>query len=113
MEWSWLDGGLTLGLRAELPAASGAAVIAAIERRAAKIPVMPEEELHVSAQRADALAALCTEGRGTERSGPPATVMVHVQAEAVASGQRTPSSRAPGWSTPRCSSVCSVPPSFR
>ena len=91
VEWWLLEGGTRLRLRAELPATDGAQVIEAIERRAAKAPVRPGEEeahLYAAARRADALVALCTEGRGSGRgsSEPPPTVVVHVRAEALASG---------------------------
>ena len=89
LEYRWIDGGLTLGLRAELPAPEGAAVMAAIEARVATVPTLPgEEELPVSARRADALVGLCTQarGQGAGRSEPPPTVVVHVRAEALGSG---------------------------
>src|SRR5919198_1158956 len=81
LEYRWMDGGLMLGLRAELPAPEGAAVMAAIEARVTTVPTLPgEEELHVSARRADALVGLCTQTRGSGRSEPPPTVVVHVPA---------------------------------
>src|SRR5919204_4798805 len=90
VEWWLLEGGTRLRLRAELPATDGAQVIEAIERRAAKGPVRPEEEeahLYAAARRADALVALCTEGRGSGRSETPPTVVVHVRAEALEMGE--------------------------
>jgi hypothetical protein len=80
VEWWWVEGGLRLGLQAELPAADGAAVIAAIERRAARIPVIPGEEdpLNAPARRADALVVLCTQV--SESSKAESTIVVHVQA---------------------------------
>src|SRR5919204_1198966 len=87
LEYRWMDGGLMLGLRAELPAPEGAAVMAAIEARVGSVPTLPgEEELHVSARRADALVGSCTQARGSGRSEPPPTVVVHVRAEALGSG---------------------------
>src|ERR687888_2297774 len=104
LEYRWTDGGLTLGLRAELPAPEGAAVMAAIEARVTAVPTLPgEEELHVSARRADALVALCTEGRGqgAGSSEPPPTVVVHVRAEALASGSAKRGARGGGVVHPR------------
>jgi hypothetical protein len=104
VEWWLLEGGTRLRLRAELPATDGAQVIEAIERRAAKGPVRPEEEeahLYAAARRADALVALCTEGRAVPAgpSGQPPLWST--------SGPRpwprvrpTGSSRGAGWSTP-------------
>jgi hypothetical protein len=62
LHWWYLESGLRVGLEAEPPSADGAAVIRAIGREAARIPVMPgeEETCHASARRADALVALCT-----------------------------------------------------
>jgi hypothetical protein len=88
VEWWWAEGGLRLGLQAELPAADGAAVIAAIERRAARVPVTPGEEdpLDAPARRADALVALCTHGSEGPRTE--STIVVHVQAgSAVENGE--------------------------
>jgi hypothetical protein len=62
--WYLYDGGRRFHLEAELPAAEGARIAAAIEQVASAIPVMPGEEdaRYAAARRADALVALCTYG---------------------------------------------------
>jgi hypothetical protein len=87
LDWWWLEGGLRLALQGELPAAAGAALIRAIDRRAARTPRMPGEEHpeNAPARRADALVALCTEGSGG--SEPETTVVIHAQAETLRVGE--------------------------
>ena len=89
LAWRWTDEGRRLLLEAELPAAQGAAVTDAIDSLANEIPAMPGEESHllIGRRRADALAALC----GSRGEGPDdrTTVVVHVQAEALADTQAT------------------------
>jgi hypothetical protein len=82
LEWWWLEGGLRLGLEAQLPAVEGAALVRAIEAEAASVPVMPGEDdaFDISARRADALVSLCTSGSEEEAKASAATVMIHVQA---------------------------------
>uniref|UniRef100_A0A7C4PKX2 HNH endonuclease n=1 Tax=Anaerolinea thermolimosa TaxID=229919 RepID=A0A7C4PKX2_9CHLR len=65
------DGGRRFHLEAELPAAEGARIAAAIEQVASAIPVMPGEEdaRYAAARRADALVALCTYGAAGGSSG--------------------------------------------
>jgi Domain of unknown function (DUF222) len=81
LDWWWLEGGLRLALQGELPAADGAAIVRAIERRAARIPRMPGEEhpANAPARRADALVALRTEG--STGSQPETTVVIHSKVE--------------------------------
>jgi hypothetical protein len=84
--WRWTDEGRRL-LEAELPAAQGAVVTNAIDALASEIPVMPGEEGHllIGRRRVDALAALC--GSGGEAADDRSTVVVHVQAEALADAE--------------------------
>jgi len=68
--WYFFDAGRRFHLEADLPAADGARVAAAMEEVARGIPVMPGEEdaaYAPAARRADALVALCT--RGGARAG--------------------------------------------
>jgi hypothetical protein len=60
-----------LHLEADLPAADGARLAAAIEEVAGSLPVMPGEEdaRYADARRADALVALCTSGAAGEHAG--------------------------------------------
>jgi hypothetical protein len=69
--WYLYDGGRRFHLEAELPAADGARVAAAIEQVASAVPVMPGEEdaCYADARRADALVALCTYGPPGGRRG--------------------------------------------
>src|SRR6185503_1539381 len=84
LAWRWTDEGRRLLLEAELPAAQGSVITDAIDKLASEIPAMPGEESHllVGRRRADALATLC--GSGGEREDDRSTVIVHVQAEALA-----------------------------
>jgi hypothetical protein len=69
--WYLSDGGRRFHLEAELPAAEGARIAAAIEEVASALPVMPGEEdaRYAAARRADALLALCTYGAAGGSSG--------------------------------------------
>jgi hypothetical protein len=69
--WYLYDGGRRFHLEAELPAAEGARIAAAIEEVASAVPVMPGEEdaRYAAARRADALLALCTYGPLDEHAG--------------------------------------------
>lgn len=84
LAWWWSDGG-RFGMEADLPAFQGAVVAAALERMAAEVPTMPDEEgpLYAEARR-DALLALCMAGGGSDPDL--ATVVIHVRAEDLASG---------------------------
>jgi hypothetical protein len=76
VEWWWSDGGTRFGLMADLPAAEGALVVAAIDQVAAKVPSLPSDlesglfgdvdpSETVGARRADAFLKLCAGWRGT------------------------------------------------
>jgi hypothetical protein len=58
----YFDEGTRFGMEAELPAADGAIVERALERLAARIPAMPDEEdgVYADARRADALVAMAS-----------------------------------------------------
>jgi len=84
--WYLYDGGRRVHLEADLPAADGARLAAAIEEVAGSLPVMPGEEdaRYADARRADALVALCTYGAAKEDGEPPlprvrATVVLHAR----------------------------------
>lgn len=83
LAWRWTDEGRRLLLEGEMPAAQGAVVTAAIDKLANDIPSMPDEQrqLLIGRRRIDALEALCGSSGGSE--GDRATVVVHVQAEAL------------------------------
>ncbi|HEX9122979.1 MAG TPA: DUF222 domain-containing protein [Actinomycetota bacterium] len=96
LSWWFFDDGRRFALEAEMPAVEGAAVAAAIERLASRVPVLPGEEdpWYAQARRADALVALCSgEGAEGSASGPdPATlptVVIHAPVEALSSEDRS------------------------
>jgi hypothetical protein len=82
---SYFDEGNRFGLHAELPAAQGAIVAAALERVAGSLPAMPGEEHEWSAEarRADALVALCSARIAVDPDPDRATVVVHAPLEAL------------------------------
>ena len=81
VRWWWSEDGYRLGLRAELPAADGAVLVRAIERGAARIPVLPGEDdpYFAEARRADALVALARTRLAEDPEPDRATVVVHVR----------------------------------
>ena len=83
------DEGRTLGLSALLPAASGAVVVKAIERVASTLTPLPGEEITWSAgaRRADALVAICGARIASDPDPDRATVVVHADADVLASGE--------------------------
>lgn len=87
LRWWWFEDERTLGLEGELPAAEGAAVIAAISRVAEQVPVMPDEEgpLHRDRRRADALVAICTGAVDRGAPGEP-LVVIHAQERGLLRG---------------------------
>jgi hypothetical protein len=88
VSWWYFDEGRRFGLEAELPAAQGALVAQALERVANTIPVMPDEddEVYADARRADALVALCSARIATDPDQDRATVVIHAQADTLATG---------------------------
>ncbi len=85
LSWWYFDEGRRFGLEAELPAADGAVVAKAIERVAARVPVMPDEadEIFAESRRADALVALASGGLSSEDHPDRATVVVHARLDAL------------------------------
>jgi len=88
LSWWYFDEGRRFGLEAELPAAQGAIVARALERMAAEVPTMPEEQdaCYAAARRADAFVALCSARIASDPDPDRATVVVHAQLEGLASG---------------------------
>ena len=87
LAWRWTDEGRRLLLEAELPSVHGTVVTEALDRLANEIPAMPGEESHllIGRRRADALTVIC--GSGGDASDDRSTVVVHVQAEALADAE--------------------------
>lgn len=92
LHYRFFDEGRRFSLEADLPAAEGAVVARRIERLAAELPAMPDEEgpWFAEARRADALVALCSEGGDDVPAADDRfTVVVHASAEALASVDRS------------------------
>jgi Domain of unknown function (DUF222) len=108
LEWWWTEGGLRLGLQGELPAADGAALVRAIERRAARVPVTPGEEPggSTAARRANAVIALCTGLPETRTPNPPSSSTSRPRRRP----RGTPSSKAAVSSIRPCSTDSFAPP---
>jgi len=91
--WYFFDAGRRFHLEADLPAADGARVAAAMEEVARGIPVMPGEEdaaYAPAARRADALVALCTRGgAGAEAPARPRSSSTRRWGSAAAGPART------------------------
>jgi hypothetical protein len=75
-------------MHAELPAAQGEVVRAALEHMTERVPSMPDEDgpWDLPARRADALVALCATGPASVDRRPAATVVVHAQLEGLVQG---------------------------
>ncbi len=88
LDWWYIDEGRRLALAAELPAAQGAVVVGAIERIAARVPQMPDEEdgSFAQARRADALVAMCSSRIAMDADPDRATVVIHAQLAGLDSG---------------------------
>ncbi len=88
LEWRYVDEGRRFRLETEMPAVDGPVVVAALERHATRIPVMPDEAdpYFAAARYADAFVALCS---GSERPGAgpePPTVVVHARLSSLLDG---------------------------
>jgi len=81
-----LDEGRRVGIEGELPAAEGRMVQTTLEALRRHLPVMPGEERHLDAHRADALVALCA-GGSDAGAATEATVVVHASIDAMVSGE--------------------------
>jgi hypothetical protein len=83
LEWWFQAEERRFGLFALLPAAEGAVVASAIERMAARVPVMPQEQddVRAEARRADALVAIAHASLAADPRPEPATVVVHTRLE--------------------------------
>jgi len=88
LSWWYTEEGRRWHLQAELPAASGAIVVRALERMAARVPQMPgeDETLDAPARRADALVAVCSARVATDPDPDRATVVVHASLEGLLTG---------------------------
>ena len=84
LSWWYFDDGRRFGLEAELPAAHGAVVAAALERMSDELPAMPDEPSPAEARRADALVALASARIGSDADPDRATVVVHAHVDALA-----------------------------
>jgi hypothetical protein len=88
LSW-WLEDERTrFVLHGEFPAAEGAVVAKALERRAAELPIMPgeEDDWYRAARMADALVALASESpAGDLGAAGRTTVVLHVPLEALSS----------------------------
>jgi uncharacterized protein DUF222 len=82
LKWWWFDEGRRFALEGELPAEDGAVVAKTLDRLAAKIPTMPDEDGRADARRADALVALCAAKIAADPDPDRATVVVHANVRA-------------------------------
>jgi hypothetical protein len=89
VSWWYYDEGRRFGLEADLPASYGPGVVRAIEREAARLPVMPGEDgpHDVAARRADALVALCSAAGSPGGVPDAATVVVHAPIASLVGGE--------------------------
>jgi hypothetical protein len=89
VSWWYYDEGRRFGLEADLPASYGPGVVRAIEREAARLPVMPGEDgpYDVAARRADALVALCSAAGSPGGASDAATVVVHAPIASLLGGE--------------------------
>ncbi len=88
VSWWYSDEGKRFGLEADLPAAQGAVVAAALDRLAQDLPVMPGEEdpCYVGARRADALVAVCSARIASDPDPDRATVVIHARGDGLVEG---------------------------
>jgi hypothetical protein len=105
VRWWWSDGGQRFGLTADLPAAEGAQVAAALDRLAAKIPSLPTDletgegfdlgdltrEQTIDVRRADALVMACAgcgDKTGEKSGDKDATIHINVDLETILDGDK-------------------------
>ena len=102
-------------MEVDLPAAQGAVVARALDRKAEEIPSMPGEEGDhgVEARRADALVAMCSSAIAADHDPDRATVIVHAPWTPWSQGNRDARSKVGGWPTHRRSAGCSARPACR
>jgi hypothetical protein len=88
LSWWYSEEGRRWNLEAELPAATGAVVVRAIERMAARVPDVPDEDIATDApaRRADGLVALCSARVASDPDPDRATVVVHARLEGLVTG---------------------------
>ncbi|MDP9222946.1 MAG: HNH endonuclease, partial [Actinomycetota bacterium] len=85
LTWWWCEADTRVAIEAMLPAIDGVGVIAALEKLAATLPAVPEEDSSREQRCADALVAMVS-GAAPRRSDPErATVVVHAELEALGS----------------------------
>jgi hypothetical protein len=83
LRWWWFDDGKRLGLEGEFPAATGAAITAALRRVAQRLPDLPLDDVETTSEDrlqqrcADALHALAMSSIAEDRDADRATVVVH------------------------------------
>jgi hypothetical protein len=78
--YSFYDEGRRFGMSVDLPAADGAVVVRALDRRAQQLPVLPEDgPWGIEARRADALVAMCSGHIAQDPDPDRATVVLHAQ----------------------------------
>ena len=89
LRWWWETDERFMHLRGKLPAAEGALVERALLRIASQDRDWPRESGYrpMSERAADALTTMASESLGEDRDPHRATVVVHVSAEALATGQ--------------------------
>jgi hypothetical protein len=89
VRWWWDGTGRLLHLDGLLPGADGALVARALERIAENVPGDPDTGVPdpPEARRADALVAMASQSLGRDSDPDRATVVVHVDADALATGE--------------------------
>lgn len=89
IRWWWDGSGRLLHLDGLLPGADGVVVARALERSAENVPGDPDTGRldPLEARRADALVAMASQSLGRDSDPDRATVVVHVDADALATGE--------------------------
>jgi hypothetical protein len=91
LEWRYLGEGTRMRLDAELPSSQGAVIVSALDRVAASMPSMPDENpaYNLHERRADALVALCSSRLASDLDQDRATVVVHADLDGLLDGRPT------------------------